>query len=88
MPDRPGHYHRHRFPAEIIAHAVWLYHRFALSLRDVEELLYERGIDVTHQAIRAWVLKFGARYAAELRKREMRPGRRWHLSRQPVVART
>lgn len=79
MPDRPGHYHRHRFPAEIIAHAVWLYHRFALSLRDVEELLYERGIDVTHQAIRAWVLKFGARYAAELRKREMRPGRRWHL---------
>jgi putative transposase len=78
MPDRPGH-HRHRFPAEIIAHAVWLYHRFALSLRDVEELRFERGVAVTYEAIRTWVVKFGAEYAAELRKREARPGRRWHL---------
>jgi hypothetical protein len=60
-------------------HAVWLYHRFALSFRDVEKLLHERGIDVTHQAIRAWVAKFGPRYAAELRGREARPGRTWHL---------
>ncbi len=75
MPDRPNHHHRHRFPAAIIAHAVWLYHRFALSLRDVEELLYERGIDVTHQAIRTWVAKFGPRYAADWRRREARPGR-------------
>lgn len=79
MPDRPGHHHRHRFPAAVIAHAVWLYHRFALSLRDVEELLYERGIAVTYETVRAWVAKFGARFAAELRKREARPGRRWHL---------
>ena len=49
MPDRPGHHHRHRFPAAIIAHAVWLYHRFALSLRDVEERLVERGIQVTYR---------------------------------------
>jgi len=79
MPDRPGDYHRHRFPAEIIAHAVWLYRRFALSLRNVEELLFERGVAVTYEAIRTWVLKFGAWYAAELRKREARPGRTWHL---------
>lgn len=79
MPDRPGHHHRHRFPAEIIAHAVWLYHRFALSFRDVEELLYERGIRVTHETVRAWVATFGTAYAAELRKREARPGRTWHL---------
>ena len=79
MPDRPGHHYRHRFPAAVIAHAVWLYHRFALSLRDVEELLYERGILVTYETVRAWVAKFGARYAAELRKREARSGRTWHL---------
>ncbi len=79
MPDRPSHHHRHRFPAEIIAHAVWLYHRFALSLRDIEELLYERGIQVTYETIRAWVAKFGAQYAAALRKRAAPPGRTWHL---------
>ena len=79
MPDRPGHHQRHRFPAELIAHAVWLYHRFALSLRDVEELLAERGIVVSYEAVRAWVAKFASRYAAELRQREARSGRRWHL---------
>ncbi len=79
MPDRPGHHHRHRFPAAIVAHAVGLYHRFALSLRDVEELLYERGITVTYETVRAWVIKFGTPDAAELRKREAAPGRRWHL---------
>ena len=79
MPDRPGHHHRHRFPATVIAHAVWLYHRVALSLRDVEELLFERGIEVTYETVRAWVAKFGPPHAAELRKREARPGRRWHL---------
>jgi hypothetical protein len=60
MPDRPGHHHPHRFPAAIIAYAVWFYHRFALTLRDVEELLFERGIKVTYEAIRTWVVKFGA----------------------------
>jgi putative transposase len=79
MPDRSGHLHRHRFPTEIIAHAVWLYHRFALSFRDVEELLFERGIVVTYESIRAWVEKFGGHFAAELRRRERRTGRTWHL---------
>lgn len=53
MPDRPGHYHRHRFPLEIISYAVWLYQRFALSFRDVAELLFEPGIVVTYASIRA-----------------------------------
>jgi putative transposase len=79
MPDRPGHVHRHRFPTEIIAHAVWLYHRFALSFRDVEELLFERGIIVSYESIRAWVNKFGERFAAGLRRHGQRPGRTWHL---------
>jgi putative transposase len=79
VPDCPGQHHRHRFPAAVIAHAVWLYHRFALRLRDVEELLFERGIRVTYETIRAWVAKFGARYAGELQKRAARPGRTWHL---------
>ena len=79
MPERPGHFHRHRFPAQIISHAVWLYHRFALSLRDVEELLFERGIVVTYETIRAWIAKFGARFAAGLRRRERKRGQTWHL---------
>lgn len=79
MPHRPGHFHRHRFPAEIIRYAVWLYHRFALSFRDVEELLFERRIVVTYETVRAWVEKFGERFAAELRRRERQPGRTWHL---------
>jgi len=77
--DRPGHHRRHRFPAPVIAHAVWLYHRFALSLRDVAELLHERGIGVTYETVRAWVAKFGTRYAGELRRRAPRPGRKWHM---------
>jgi putative transposase len=56
-------YKNHRFPGEIISHGVWLYYRFPLSYRDVQELLFERGIDVTHEAIRQWWLKFGQDYA-------------------------
>ena len=52
MPDRPGHFHRHRFPAEVISYAVWLYYRFPLSHRDVEELLAERGIQVSYETVR------------------------------------
>jgi putative transposase len=52
-------YGRHRFPAEIIQHATWLYLRFTLSYRDVEELLAERGLDVSYETVRRWVLKFG-----------------------------
>ncbi len=68
-----------RFPAEIIAHAVWLYHRFSLSFRDVEELLYERGITVTYETVRQWCHKFGQGYANELRRCRPRPGDKWHL---------
>ncbi|SDE64711.1 hypothetical protein SAMN04487779_10842 [Belnapia rosea] len=69
-----GTYPGYRFPAEIISHAVWLYHLLSLSLRDVEMILAERGITVTHESIRRWVLKFGTDFAARLRKRRPRPG--------------
>jgi putative transposase len=69
----------HRFPREVIAHAVRLYLRFALSFRDVEELLAERGIQVSYETVRRWVAKFGAYYAEELRRREARLGRTWSL---------
>jgi putative transposase len=70
----------YRFPPEIISHAVWLYHRFALSHRDVEELLAERGIQVSYEAIRQWCLKFGPLLATELRRRHpRRSGDKWFL---------
>jgi putative transposase len=72
-------YKHHRFPAEIISHGVWLYFRFCLSYRDVEELLFARGVIVTYEAIRKWCLKFGQRYANQLRRRRPRPGDKWHL---------
>jgi putative transposase len=75
----PVFYARHRFPAEIISHAVWLYHVFSLSLRDVELILAERGILVTHESIRHWCLKFGADFARRLRRRRPQPGDTWHL---------
>ena len=61
-------YKRHRFPPEIIQYAVWLYHRFNLSHRDIEDLLAEKGIDVTHELIRLWCIKFGPGYARKLRR--------------------
>lgn len=72
-------YKRHRFPPEIIAHAVWLYFRFPLSLRLVEEMLLERGIVVSYETVRRWALKFGPDYARRLKRK--RPSRRdiWHL---------
>ena len=72
-------YPRHRFPAEIINHAVWLYHVFSLSLRDVELILTERGVIVTHESIRHWCRKFGAEFARKLLRRRPRPGDTWHL---------
>jgi len=72
-------YHRHRFPAEIISHCVWLYFRFALSYRDVEEMLAMRGVILTYETVREWCLKFGQTYANDLRRRSPRPGDRWHL---------
>ena len=72
-------YKGYRYPIEVIGHAVWLYHRFALSLRDVEELMLARGVVVTHETIRSWCAKFGPDYAARLRRRRPRPGDKWHL---------
>ena len=72
-------YHRHRFPPEIISHCVWLYFRFALSFRDVEEMLAMRGVALTYETVREWCLKFGQTYANSLRRRAARPGDRWHL---------
>ena len=72
-------YRGHRFPAEIISHAVWLYHRFTLSFRDVEDLLAERGILVSYEAIRYWCRKFGPSYARELRRKQGRLGEIWYV---------
>jgi len=72
-------YHRHRFPAEIISHCVWLYFRFSLSFRDVEELMSSRGVSLTYETVREWCLKFGQTYANGLRRKTARPGDRWHL---------
>src|SRR5262245_65503734 len=72
-------YKNHRFPVEIISHVVWLYFRFCLSFRDVEELLFERDVVVTYETIRKWCCKFGQQYANQLRRRRPRPGDKWHL---------
>src|SRR5450755_1069989 len=68
-----------RFPPEIISHAVWLYFRFSLSFRDVEELLAQRGIVVTYETVRQWCLEFGQTYANELRRHRPRCGDKWHM---------
>ena len=72
-------YKGHRYPVEIIAHCVWLYHRFPLSFREVEELMLQRGVVVSYETIRAWCAKFGQAYANQLRRRRPRPGDKWHL---------
>ena len=79
MKNNRGCYHGYRFPPEIISHAVWLYHRFSLSFRDVEELLAERGVVVSYETIRQWCQKFGPHYARKLRRRQGRLGDIWHL---------
>jgi transposase-like protein len=72
-------YRRHRFPSIVIQQAVWLYFRFARSYRDVEDVLAERGIDVSYETVRRWALKFGAIIARKLRRGQSRPDVRWHL---------
>jgi putative transposase len=72
-------YRRHRFPAEIISHCVWLYFRFALSFRDVEEMMSSRGVPLSYETVREWCFKFGQTYANSLRHKSPRPGDRWHL---------
>src|ERR1700733_3343211 len=76
---------RHQFPPAIIRHAVWLYVRFTLSYRDVEDLLAERGLDISYETVRRWVLKFGPLFARELRRRRPRPTSWWHLDEMAVV---
>jgi putative transposase len=77
-------YRRHRFPPVVIQHAVWLYLRFTLSYRDVEDLLAERGLDISYETVRSWVLKFGPVIARRLRRRRPRPSGQWHLDEMVV----
>ncbi len=81
---RPISFKRHRFPPDVIRHAVWLYFRFTLSIRDVEELLAQRGVEVSREAVRCWVNKFGPLIAANLRRRRGPPTGRWHLDEMVV----
>ena len=80
----PISYRRHRFTPVVIQHAVWLYLRFTLSYRDVEELLAERGLDISYESVRSWVLKFGPAIARGLRACRPRPSDRWHLDEMVV----
>ena len=76
---------RYQFPPAIIQHAVWLYMRFTLSYRHVKDLLAERGLDVSYETVRRWVLKFGPLFARELRRRRPQPTSRWHLDEMAVA---
>ena len=76
---------RHQFSPAIIRHAVWLYVHFTLSHRDVEDLLVERGLDVSYDTMQRWVLKFGPLFVRELRRRRPRPTSRWHLDEMAVT---
>src|SRR5512140_3093173 len=84
---RPISFKRHRFPSEIIRHAIWLYARFTLSFRDVEELLAERGIDASYETVRRWFLKFGPSIAANIRRSRPRPSDHWHLDEMVISMR-
>src|SRR5690242_16427727 len=77
----PSLYRGHRFPPEIISHAVWLYFRFSVSFRDVEELMADPGIRVSYETVREWSAKFGPAYARELRRQRPRPSDKWHPRR-------
>jgi putative transposase len=83
----PLSYKRHRFPSQIIAHAVWLYARFNVSLREVEEILLKQGIEVSYETIRRWTVKFGPQIASHLRRRQTQPGNIWHLDEVVVKIR-
>src|SRR5216683_3033320 len=81
---QPISYARHRFPPDVIRRAVWLYLRFTLSYRDVEDLLAERGLQVSNETVRRWVLKFGPLIARNLRRGRLAPHDRWHLDEMVV----
>lgn len=76
---RPLSFKRHRFPPDVIRYAVWLYFRFTMSFRDVEELLAQRGIEVSYETIRCWTIKFGPQIAENLKRKRPSPSPRWHL---------
>ncbi|WP_327311563.1 MULTISPECIES: IS6 family transposase [unclassified Streptomyces] len=79
MDSAPPSYKGHRYPVEVISHCVWLYFRFPLSFREVEELMLQRGVIVSYETIRRWCLKSGQAYANALRRRCVQPGDKWHL---------
>ena len=85
LDNRSSLYHRQRFPAEIIAEAVWLYFQFPLSFRMVEDMLAYRGIIVTHKTVREWAEKFGRDYANTIRRRTPGLGDKWHLDEAAVT---
>jgi transposase-like protein len=80
-------FNRHRFAPEVIRHSVWLYAKFTLSFRDIEDLLAERGLDVSYETVRRWFLKFGSAIAANLRRARPRPSDHWHLDEMVIVIR-
>ena len=81
---QPVSFKRHRFPPDVIRLAVWLYFRFTLSFRDVEEMLAQRGIDASYETVRSWTLKFGRLFAQNLRRSRSKPTGRWHLDEMVV----
>ena len=81
---KPISFKRHRFPPQIIRYAIWLYARFTLSFRDVEELLAERGVDASYETVRRWSLKFGLAIAANIRRSRPRPSDHWHLDEMVI----
>jgi transposase-like protein len=84
---QPVSFKRHRFPPDVIRLAVWLYFRFTLSLRDVEEMPAQRGVEASYETIRCWTLKFGRAFAQNLRRCRPRPTGRWHLDKMVVKIR-
>ena len=86
MARAPNPYRGFRYPAEVIQHAVWLYHCFSLSLRDVETILAARGIVVSYETVRAWGLRFGRQFANELKRRRPKPGDKWHLDEVLILS--
>ena len=75
---------RHRFPVSIISQAVWIYHRFNNSYRDIEEQMAFRGIRVSHETIRSWSIKFSHHFRDVIKKRERKPSDKWHLDEMTI----
>ena len=87
MNKREARYPNYRYPLSVISHTIWLYNRFALSYRDVSDLLLQRGIEVSYQTVKDWNDKFGKLFAKEIRRRRAKPSRRWHVDEMHVKIR-